>query len=141
MTYKSAFLNVKLDHYHDLIARRQAAADRYDAMLADSAVATPHRDPHSSHVFHQYCVMLPAGCDRSAVQDALKGQGIPTAVYYPGALSAQPAMANVGRIAAGGTPESQDAAARILALPMHTELTEDIQAFVVEQLSRTLSVV
>ena len=102
------------------------------------AVATPHRDPHSSHVFHQYCVMLPAGCDRSAVQNALKEQGIPTAVYYPGALSAQPAMAQLGRVAEGGTPVSQDAAARILALPMHTELTEDIQAFVVEQLSRTL---
>ena len=85
--------------------------------------------------------MLPTGGDRSAVQDALKEQGIPTAVYYPGALSAQPAMAEVGRISEGGTPMSQDAAARILALPMHTELTEDIQAFVVEQLSRTLDVV
>ena len=138
---QAAFLSVKLVHYHDLIARRQTAADRYDAMLADSAVVTPHRDPHSSHVFHQYCVMLPAGCDRSAVQNALKEQGIPTAVYYPGALSAQPAMAEVGRVADGGTPVSQDAAARILALPMHTELAEDIQAFVVEQLSRTLSVV
>ena len=84
--------------------------------------------------------MLPAGCDRSAVQNALKAQGIPTAVYYPGALSAQPAMAQLGRVVEGGTPVAQDAAARILALPMHTELTEDIQAFVVEQLSRTLSV-
>ena len=110
-------------------------------MLADSAVVRPHRDAHSSHVFHQYCVMLPAGCDRSAVQDALREQGIPTAVYYPGTLSTQPAMAQLGRVSDGGTPVSQDAAAGILALPMHTELTEEIQAFVVEQLSRTLSVV
>ena len=110
-------------------------------MLAGSAVETPHRDPHSSHVFHQYCVTLPAGCDRSAIQAGLKAQGIPTAVYYPGALSAQPAMGQLGLVAEGGTRVSQDAAVRILALPMHTELTEDVQAFVVEQLSRTLSVV
>ena len=111
---QAAFLNVKPDHYHDLIARRQAVADRYDALLAGRAVATSPQS-HSSHVFHQYCVM--AGCDRSAVQNALKEQGIPTAVLSR-CLWVQPAMAEVGRVADGGTPVSQDAAARILALPM-----------------------
>ena len=42
---QAAFLNVKLDHYHDLIARRQAAADRYDAMLAGSAVGNTSPRP------------------------------------------------------------------------------------------------
>ena len=68
------------------LARRQAAASRYDELLADVAftdVIPPARDPHSTHLFHQYCVLLPHGTDRDALQSQLRDAGIPTAVYYP----------------------------------------------------------
>lgn len=136
---QAALLNVKLDHWDDLVARRQAAAGRYDAMLASTSQLTPPlRDRRSTHLFHQYCVLLPAGTDRDALQHNLFAAGIPTAVYYPTPLSSQPAFAKKARTESQGTPVAHDVAGRILALPMHTELTEAMQTRVVEELFRLL---
>ncbi|MEC7693154.1 MAG: DegT/DnrJ/EryC1/StrS family aminotransferase [Bacteroidota bacterium] len=137
---QAAFLSVKLRHWGDMIARRQAAADRYDALLAQrEGIATPVRSASSTHLFHQYCVLLPEGTDRDALQHDLKQAGIPTAVYYPTPLSSQPAFAQGGRTVEGGTPAAHAVAAQILALPMHTELTADVQTRVVAELFRLLS--
>ena len=49
---QAALLNVKLTHWEDLIARRRAAAARYDALLDDVAftdVIRPARAAHSTH--------------------------------------------------------------------------------------------
>ena len=139
---QAALLNVKLDHWSDLVARRQAAARRYDALLDSGAMTdlnTPFRDPRSTHLFHQYCVLLPDGTDRDALQRGLLAVGIPTAVYYPTPLSSQPAFAGAARTERMGTPVAHDVAGRILALPMHTELTEAMQTRVVAELFRLLS--
>ena len=137
---QAAFLSVKLRHWSDMIARRQAAADRYDALLAQhEGIATPVRSASSTHLFHQYCVLLPEGTDRDALQHALRQAGIPTAVYYPTPLSSQPAFERSGRTLDEGTPAAHSVAAQILALPMHTELTADTQTLVVTELFRLLS--
>ena len=142
---QAAFLRVKLGHWPDLVARRSAAAARYDELLADPrfsdarAVRPPARDPLSTHLFHQYCVLLPHGTDRDALQAQLHRAGIPTAVYYPTPLSSQPAFAGAATTVAGGTPVAHDVAGRILALPMHTELTPEMQRRVVAELFRLLS--
>ena len=137
---QAAFLSVKLRHWSDMIARRQVAADRYDALLAQhEGIATPVRSASSTHLFHQYCVLLPEGTDRDALQHALRQAGIPTAVYYPTPLSSQPAFERSGRTLDEGTPAAHSVAARILALPMHTELTADTQTLVVAELFRLLS--
>jgi len=138
---QAALLNVKLDHWSDLVARRQAAARRYDALLDPVALTDltpPFRDPRSTHLFHQYCVLLPVGTDRDALQRGLLAAGIPTAVYYPTPLSSQPAFAGSARTERMGTPVAHDVAGRILALPMHTELTEAMQTRVVAELFRLL---
>lgn len=138
---QAALLNVKLTHWEDTLARRRAAAARYDALLDDVAfkdVIRPARAAHSTHTFHQYCILLPVGTDRTAFQQAMKDAGIPTAVYYPTPLSSQPAFAETARTVRQGTPVAHDVAGRILALPMHTELTEAMQARVVAELFRLL---
>lgn len=138
---QAAFLNVKLDHWPDLVARRQAAASRYDELLAAASahgVTPPARDPHSTHLFHQYCVLLPHGTNRDALQSQMRNASIPTAVYYPTPLSSQPAFEGTARVAPGGTDVAHDVAGRILALPMHTELTADMQQRVVGELFRLL---
>ena len=138
---QAALLNVKLAHWEDMVARRRAAAARYDALLDDVAftdVIRPARATHSTHTFHQYCILLPVGADRTAFQEAMKDAGIPTAVYYPTPLSSQPAFAQSARTVRQGTPVAHDVAGRILALPMHTELTEAMQTRVVAELFRLL---
>lgn len=141
---QAAFLRVKLKHWSDLIARRRSAADCYDRVIEAKLnvqslpMTIPMRDAKSSHTFHQYCLRLPKGTDRKRLQAQLLEAGIPTAVYYPTPLSAQPAFGSGARVVAHGTPQAHDAAARILALPMHTELTEVMQTRVVDKLFRLL---
>ena len=134
---QAAFLNVKLSHWRDLIGRRQAAAERYDNLLVEASsrgVVTPGREARSSHLFHQYCILLPTGVNRDEMQTKLQASGIPTAVYYPTPLSSQPAFEKSAVVVDGGTPVAHEVAGRILALPMHTELTEAMQVRVVAEL-------
>jgi dTDP-4-amino-4,6-dideoxygalactose transaminase len=53
---------------------------------------------------------------------ALRGDGVPTAIYYPRPLHRQPAYAAQHDGAA--MPVSEDLADRILALPIHPDLTD-----------------
>lgn len=137
---QAAFLRVKLKHWSDLIARRRSAADCYDRLIEAQldvlpmTMSLPMRDPKSSHTFHQYCLRLPKGTDRKRLQAQLLQAGIPTAVYYPTPLSAQPAFGSEAKVVAHGTPHAHDAAERILALPMHTELTDAMQTRVIDKL-------
>ncbi|MDA0729130.1 MAG: DegT/DnrJ/EryC1/StrS family aminotransferase [Bacteroidetes bacterium] len=146
---QAAFLGAKLPHFDDMIARRQKAASWYDVALGagpgawaggagDFGVVVPFREERSTHMFHQYCVLLPRETNREAVQRELQSRGIPTAVYYPTPLSSQPAFQGKGRTVEGGTPAAHEVSRRILALPMHTELTPDMVQRVVEELFRTL---
>ena len=62
---------VKLDHWSDMIARRQAAAVRYDGAAGWLKAGSHMRRfgrRSSTHLFHQYCVLLPEGTDRDALR-------------------------------------------------------------------------
>ena len=143
-TLQAAFLNVKLNHWSDIVASRLEAAARYDGLIDDMnfrgevQVERPQRSTFSDHLFHQYCVLLPHGVDRDQLQAQLKAVGVASMVYYPTPLSSQPAFAELGRTVEGGTPCAHDVARRILALPMHTELTAISQTKVIAELFRLL---
>jgi dTDP-4-amino-4,6-dideoxygalactose transaminase len=57
------------------------------------------------------------------VQTALRGDGVPTAIYYPRPLHLQPAYRD--QHDGASLPISEDLAQRILALPIHPDLTEE----------------
>ena len=59
---------------------------------------------------------------RTRVQASLRDQGVPTAIYYPRPLHRQPAYA--AQHDGSGLPVSEDLARRILALPIHPDLTD-----------------
>ena len=56
------------------------------------------------------------------MQAGLKAAGVPSAVYYPKALHHQPAYRHTHDGAA--LPVSEDLATRIMALPLHADLTD-----------------
>ena len=64
---------------------------------------------------------LPDGVDRTRLQAALREAGVPTAIYYPLPLHRQPAYA--GHHDGAVLPVSDDLSARILALPIHPDLS------------------
>ena len=138
-TLQAALLVVKLRHLPAAQAARQAVAARYDAALgAVPGLRIPARDPRSSHVFHQYTITVEEG-RRDEMQAHLKTQGIPSAVYYPLPVHAQPAYAYLG-YRAGQLPVAEQLGQQVLSLPVHPGLTGEQVNYVaaaVQRFSRT----
>lgn len=121
---QAAILRVKLRHLDAYCNARIAAADYYDAAFADlKGVTTPHRDPKTTHTFHQYTLVLD-GIDRAGLQKHLSDQGIPAMIYYPVPLHLQKAFLNLG-YREGDFPVTEDLCKKVISLPMHTELDEN----------------
>ena len=122
-TLQAALLRVKLRHLPAATAARQAVAAHYDAALAGiPGVAVPCRDPRSSHVFHQYTLQIAAANRRADLQHFLGRCGVPTTVYYPLPVHAQPAYTYLG-YRAGQFPVAERLCASVVSLPMHPLLT------------------
>jgi len=121
-TMQAAVLLAKLDVFDAELAIREQVARVYDRRLGN-VVATPARVPDSVSAWAVYSVLLPDGADRARVQASLQEAGVPTAVYYPLPLHRQPAYA--GHHDGAGLPVSDALSARILALPIHPDLSMD----------------
>ena len=133
-TLQAALLRVKLRHLPAAQAARQAVAAHYDAALASlSGVQIPVRDPRSSHVFHQYTIKVAGAGRRDALQAHLKVHGVPSAVYYPLPVHAQPAYAYLGHHA-GQFPVAERLCQQVLSLPVHPGLTDEQVVYTVAQL-------
>ena len=132
-TLQAALLRVKLRQLPTNTAARQAVAARYDAALtAVAGITIPARDSRSSHVFHQYTIQLEEPSRRDALQHFLKSCGVPTMIYYPLPVHAQPAYAYLG-YRAGQFPMAERLCGAVLSLPVHPLLTEEQQDYIVER--------
>jgi UDP-2-acetamido-2-deoxy-ribo-hexuluronate aminotransferase len=120
-TLQAAVLLAKLTVFDDELMARERVAAHYDRRLGN-ILQTPARVPDSSSAWAVYAVLLPDGAARDRVQAACQAQGISTAVYYPKPLHHQPAYA--GHHDGSRLPVSEDVATRIMALPIHPDLTE-----------------
>ena len=129
-TIQAAVLNVKLAQLDTYIANRQRAAAYYDHAFANHPnITIPARDPKSTHVFHQYTLVL-KGVDRAALQAKLQEKGIASMVYYPVPMHMQKAYADA-RYKEGDFPVTEELSNNVMSLPMHTELTEEQLAYIV----------
>jgi len=119
---QAAVLLSKLTVFPEELAAREQIARYYDQRLGN-AVTIPARVPDSTSAWAIYAVLLRDGAARDRVQSELRAGGVPTAIYYPRPLHRQPAY----RDQHDGTDlaVSDDLAGRILALPIHPDLTQD----------------
>ena len=126
---QAAVLDAKLPHLDEYIAARQKAAAYYDNAFKDcKALLIPGRQPHSTHVFHQYTLRV-VGADRDKLREGLAERGIPAMIYYPVPLHQQKAYLDP-RYKDGDFPVAEKLAACVLSLPMHTELDEEQLAYI-----------
>ena len=121
---QAAILDAKLPHLDEYIAARQKAAAYYDKTFIEcEQLLIPGRQPHSTHVFHQYTLRV-VGADRDKLRESLAERGIPAMIYYPVPLHQQKAYLDP-RYKDGDFPVAERLAACVLSLPMHTELDEE----------------
>ena len=135
---QAAILNVKLKYLDGYNAARQKAAATYCRLLSDCAGLTvPSVSSFTTHVFHQFTLRLDDTIDRNRVQEQLKAAGIPSMVYYPVPIHEQKAFARFG-CKAGDFPVAEKLSHTVLSLPMHTEMTDEMQQYIVDNLKVAL---
>jgi dTDP-4-amino-4,6-dideoxygalactose transaminase len=131
-TLQAAILRVKLQHLEDYHRLRQEAAAWYDTWLTGiEGIRIPERSPFSTHIFHQYTLLVQAS-RRDELKQHLQERGIPSQVYYPLPLHLQKAYRDLG-YHEGDFPVSEDLCNRVLSLPMHTELDQEQMAYISDQ--------
>lgn len=118
-TIQAAVLQAKMDAFPDEVIARQRIAQKYNSLLSGKTVA-PYVENFNGSVYAQYTLLV---SDRTAVQQTLKEQGIPTAVHYPIPLNMQPVFEYLNK-PEGSFPISEDIAKRVISLPMSPYLTD-----------------
>jgi len=116
---QAAVLRVKLKYLETWNMRRVEIARAYSKCLGELGLRTPVEAPNRTHVYHLYMV----GFDnRDAVQQALKGAGIASEVYYPQPLHLAKPSHKYG-MGAGQYPVAEQCSQSLLALPVYPDMT------------------
>ena len=131
---QAAVLDVKLKHLDEYCAARHTAASYYTRQLKafdpeEQYFITPKELPSSTHVYHQYTLKIKNG-RRDELKAFLAEQGVPSMIYYPLPLQEQEAFRSITR-SAEALEKSKQCAYSVLSLPIHTEMTKDIQDSVI----------
>ena len=96
----------------------------YDkAFAANEKLTTPFVASYSTHVYHQYTLIL-NDVDRDGLQKHLEEHHIPSMIYYPVPGHRQSMFTNLG-IPAYDLPVTDWLTERVISLPIHTEMDEE----------------
>jgi dTDP-4-amino-4,6-dideoxygalactose transaminase len=129
-TIQAAVLIEKIKIFDEEIAKRNVIAERYADALSD-IVIVPRVSKENTSVWAQYTIRLPDPIDRNNFMAALKGRGIPTMIYYERPMHQQAAYRKYPAVD-GGLPASESLSKRVISLPIHAYLDEQIQDFIIE---------
>lgn len=129
---QAAVLNAKLKRLDDYCEARRKVAEFYDNAFAGIAeLQTPVREEKSTHVFHQYTLLVKNG-KRNELNEYLKSFAVPTMIYYPVPLYKQKAFAEFVEpdFSLSVTEKLCDS---VISLPMHTEMQAEQLEFIAEK--------
>ncbi len=135
-TIQAAVLIEKLKIFDDEIAARNKVASRYFDAL-HNIVGAPRVPEGNISTWAQYTIRLPNG-NRDGFANALKAQGIPTAIYYPKSMHQQTAYKHYP-VVDGGLPVSEKLSEDVISLPMHPYLDSASQDRVIKAVRDAVS--
>ncbi len=128
-TLQAAILNIKLPLLNTYIAARQSLAAQYNlAFAGNKHIKTPVIAKYSTHVFHQYTLVL-EGVDRNGLNQYLADKGIPSMIYYPVPAHRQK-MFDSFSLQMADLPVTDWLTERVISLPMHTEMEAEQLQFI-----------
>ena len=121
---QAAILRVRLGRLEAENQRRQEIAGQYLAALKDTALRLPVVAEGRTHAWHQFVVRTPK---RDELQAHLAKKDIVCGVLYPMPIHRQPAYHD----ASLSLPQTEQACAEVLSLPLHPGLKDDDVARVI----------
>jgi len=116
---QAGILLVKFRKIDAFNSRRRENAALYNDCLSDR-VLRPAERQGMTHVYHQYTIR---SLKRDQIKSRLNEAGISSVVYYPVPLHLQEALGFLGH-KKGDFPVAEEAAEKVLSLPMYPELEE-----------------
>jgi dTDP-4-amino-4,6-dideoxygalactose transaminase len=133
---QAGVLRIKLKRLKDWnLARREKAAYYSKLLKKISGIQIPFEADFAQCVYHLYVILVD---DRDGLQQFLTENGISTGLHYPVPLHLQKAYTHFG-YKKGDFPVSEQAAGRLLSLPMFPELTTQQIDHVVESIQEFMS--
>ncbi len=130
---QAAIGRVQLRKLDAILARkRQNAAWMSDRLAQVPGIVPPYQLPHASSPYMLYTCLVQR--NRDAVLDHLLRAGIEARIYFPPA-HLQPIFAGRG----ARLPVTEDVAARMLSIPMHSRLTADELARIADAVEEAVS--
>jgi dTDP-4-amino-4,6-dideoxygalactose transaminase len=134
---QAAILRVKLNYLDEWAKSRRLNADAYRKLFAQAGleqsdlIKLPVEIEGMLHVYNQFVILAK---DRDGLIAHLKENGVGTEIYYPLPLHLQACFADLG-FKKGDFPVSEKASDSSIAIPVHPELTEADQQYVVEMIA------
>jgi len=126
---QAAVLLVKLKYLHEWTEKRRKCAANYDEILNHHNFKTIKIHSESYSVYHLYVVEV---SNRDNVIARLNSDEISTGIHYPIPLHLQQAHKYING-KKRSFPFAENAASRILSLPIYPELTENQQQFILDK--------
>lgn len=118
-TIQAAVLRVKLRYLDQWNAERLRAARLYDELMMRLGIVPPQRHTDKGHVYHLYVIEVP---DRDSLMRRYRDENIQVGIHYPLPIHLQPAYSDL-EISRGAFPRTEEAAQKIVSLPMFAEIT------------------
>jgi len=137
---QAAILNAKFDIFPEEVELRDKVALQYNQLIEDSEcdLVSPQTLEGYRSVWAQYSLLAKDENHRATLQDKLKNEGIPSAIYYPKPLHMQTAFESLA-YKPSDFPVSQDFSRRIFSLPMHPYLEKAQQEEIVQTLKSVMA--
>ncbi len=117
---QAAVLTAKVKKIKKWNERRREIAAIYEDAFRDIPVETPFAEEYAYHIYHQYTVKVDK---RDEMRAFLNEKGVGNAIHYPLGIHLQEAYAALG-YKPGDLPNTEEAAARVMSLPVFPELEQ-----------------
>ena len=127
----------QLDRYKGLLARRIEILNKYDEMCDSMNIShLVHHTDYMDSSNHLYLIRIPGigEAERNEIITKLAERGVPTNVHY----KPLPMMTAYGRDCSG-YPNTYDYYHNLITLPLHTKLSDEDVAFIVENITDVVS--
>jgi dTDP-4-amino-4,6-dideoxygalactose transaminase len=130
---QAAILRVNLRRLSTYNEKRQAVAQFYNQAFREiEHITIPHLAPYTTHVYHQYTLRVKNGL-REKLISFLNDKKIPNAVFYPVPIHQQKPYQDP-ELQDSLYPETIKACQEVLSLPIHPELENEQQVYIIENI-------